>query len=177
MQLSRKMAQSMEFQLVNEYNKTALPANRTSPDTYKVTAAWDALQDNVSHLRSRAFQSSASVGSITLCPFANDGAASLPPSLPHSLLPFPNAGTRRSQSAHLDDALVAMKDILEQLLKQQFVTLSSLEQRTYRITTGNILRTSTISSLAMSPCIGHHKLNLVSVCGSGHAKSSAHIPF
>lgn len=49
-QLSRKMSLSMESQLVNEYNKTAQLANGTSPETYKVTIAWDTLQIRVSDL-------------------------------------------------------------------------------------------------------------------------------
>lgn len=68
-QLSRKMSLSMESQLVNEYNKTAQQANRTSPDTYKVTIAWDTLQISVSDLWSlfTLFSSTCSAVQWVLC--------------------------------------------------------------------------------------------------------------
>ena len=37
----------MQYQLLNEYNRTAQSDNKTSPDTLLLTRAWDRLQTQV----------------------------------------------------------------------------------------------------------------------------------
>jgi len=46
-QIVRDLKAALQYQITNEYNKTALPSNMTSLETNRVTAAWDIMQIEV----------------------------------------------------------------------------------------------------------------------------------
>ena len=43
----RRLKDGMQYQLLNEYNRTAQNDNKTSPETLQLTRAWDQLQTQV----------------------------------------------------------------------------------------------------------------------------------
>lgn len=47
-QVIKNLRETMRYQLIFEYNKTAESINRTSLETLRLTQAWDQLQSDVS---------------------------------------------------------------------------------------------------------------------------------